>query len=417
MTPDALRDRIRDTALALGFDAFGVTQARLGQEARARLADFLAAGHHGEMGWLAQRTDQRGDPRALWPDARSVIAVGLSYAPGEDPRHIQQQRDRGGISVYARNRDYHDVMKGMLKHLAQAVVKLGKTSGVAGAPEVKVFVDTAPVMEKPLAALAQLGWQGKHTNLVSRDHGSWLRQLYGVPGGLPDRRLPGALPARCHPLHLLPDDRACRPDPGRVPQADGQPDLRLRRLPRGLSLEPVRIAGTARQAAGARRPGRTGARRTRRPRRCRLPDAVFRLADQAHRPRPVRAQRRHRDRQFRRPIPGAGGGQALGRPRPGARRGRRLGLRATVAAALMRAMVKRSLALSGHRTSVALEPEFWAALDRIAAGRGQSLIALVESVDSRRDPARGLASALRVLALLESTPVKIDATPAPFTGR
>jgi epoxyqueuosine reductase len=174
MTPDALRDRIRDTALALGFDAFGVTQARLGQEARARLADFLAAGHHGEMGWLAQRTDQRGDPRALWPDARSVIAVGLSYAPGEDPRHIQQQRDRGGISVYARNRDYHDVMKGMLKHLAQAVVKLGKTSGVAGAPEVKVFVDTAPVMEKPLAALAQLGWQGKHTTLVSRDHGSWL---------------------------------------------------------------------------------------------------------------------------------------------------------------------------------------------------------------------------------------------------
>ena len=165
----ALHDRIRDRALSLGFDAFGVTAAELGPEARLRLLDFLADGLHGEMGWLAERTEQRSQPRSLWPEARSVIALGLSYAPPGDPLAIQQYPDRGGISVYARHRDYHDVMKGMLKHLAQFVVSQSDTTA-----EVKVFVDTAPVMEKPLAARAGLGWQGKHTNLVSRDHGSWL---------------------------------------------------------------------------------------------------------------------------------------------------------------------------------------------------------------------------------------------------
>ena len=167
--PD-LVGQIREHALALGFDAFGICDAELGPEARTRLADFLAAGHHGEMGWLAQRTEQRSHPQALWAEARSVIALGLSYAPDGDPLEIQSRPDRGGISVYARHRDYHDVMKGKLKHLAQFVVK----AGAAAMPEVKVFVDTAPVMEKPLAARAGLGWQGKHTNLISRDHGSWL---------------------------------------------------------------------------------------------------------------------------------------------------------------------------------------------------------------------------------------------------
>jgi epoxyqueuosine reductase len=158
---------IRDKALALGFDAVGFCRADLGPEARTRLADFLAAGQHGDMGWLADRAEQRADPRALWPEARSVIALGLSYAPDDDPLAALHRRDRGAISVYARNRDYHDVVKGMLKHLAQFVVaRFG--------PAVKVFVDTAPVMEKPLAARAGLGWQGKHTNLVSRRHGSWL---------------------------------------------------------------------------------------------------------------------------------------------------------------------------------------------------------------------------------------------------
>ncbi|WP_323992256.1 tRNA epoxyqueuosine(34) reductase QueG [Nguyenibacter sp. L1] len=192
----ALRDAIRDKALALGFDAVGFCDAALGDDARARLADFLAAGHHGAMGWLAERTEQRGDPRALWPEARSVIALGLSYAPGGDPLATTRLPDRGNLSVYARHRDYHDVVKGMLKHLAQFVVAEGarmsaaegarmiaaegarrsaaQGAGAGAAPGVKVFVDTAPVMEKPLAERAGLGWQGKHTNLVSRRHGSWL---------------------------------------------------------------------------------------------------------------------------------------------------------------------------------------------------------------------------------------------------
>ncbi len=158
---------IRDRALALGFDAVGFCRAELGAEARRRLADFLAAGQHGDMGWLASRSNARGDPRTLWPEARSVIALGLSYAPAGDPLAALAMPDRGSISVYARNRDYHDVVRGMLKHLAQFMVaRFG--------PRVKVFVDTAPVMEKPLAQRAGVGWQGKHTNLVSRAHGSWL---------------------------------------------------------------------------------------------------------------------------------------------------------------------------------------------------------------------------------------------------
>ncbi len=158
---------IRDRALALGFDAVGFCRAELGAEARERLSDFLAAGQHGDMGWLASRANARSDPQTLWPDARSVIVLGLSYAPDDDPLATLALPDRGTISVYARHRDYHDVVKGMLKHLAQFIVsRFG--------PEVKVFVDTAPVMEKPLAEQAGVGWQGKHTNLVSRTHGSWL---------------------------------------------------------------------------------------------------------------------------------------------------------------------------------------------------------------------------------------------------
>ncbi len=158
---------IRDRALALGFDAVGFCDAALGPEARSRLIDFLAAGQHGDMGWLAARTEQRSQPTVLWPEARSVIALGLSYAPADDPLATLGQSDRGNISVYARNRDYHDVVKGRLKTLAQFVV-------ARFAQGVKVFVDTAPVMEKPLAQRAGLGWQGKHSNLVSRRHGSWL---------------------------------------------------------------------------------------------------------------------------------------------------------------------------------------------------------------------------------------------------
>ncbi len=165
--PDATADAIRTKALALGFDAIGFAPAALGPEARVRLAAFLAAGQHGDMGWLADRADQRAHPQSLWPEAQTVVALGLSYAPGFDALETLARPDRGTISVYARNRDYHDVLKGKLKHLAQFMV-----SRFGGG--VKIFTDTAPVMEKPLAQAAGLGWQGKHTNLVSRTHGSWL---------------------------------------------------------------------------------------------------------------------------------------------------------------------------------------------------------------------------------------------------
>ncbi len=165
--PSPAKAAIRARAMALGFDAVGFAPASLGPEARERLGAFIAAGQHGDMGWLAERTEQRSHPRALWAEARSVVALGVSYAPAGDPLAATRQPGCGAIAAYALGRDYHDVVKGMLKHLAQFI------AGRFG-PAVKVFVDTAPVMEKPLAAAAGLGWQGKHTNLVSRAHGSWL---------------------------------------------------------------------------------------------------------------------------------------------------------------------------------------------------------------------------------------------------
>jgi len=158
---------IRAEAERLGFDAVGFTRATLPAEARARLEAFLAAGRHGTMRWLAERAAQRAHPRALWPEAVSVIALGMSYAPDRDPLETLTRRSVGTISVYARGRDYHDVVKGRLKQLGRFIhARFGAA--------LKVFVDTAPVMEKPLAAQAGIGWQGKHTNLVSRRHGSWL---------------------------------------------------------------------------------------------------------------------------------------------------------------------------------------------------------------------------------------------------
>ncbi len=168
MAAARLEDFIRTRALALGFDAVGFAPASLGEIARQRLAEFLAAGRHGEMDWLERRADERAHPRLLWPDSVSVISLGLSYAPASDPLAILGRPDRGAISVYAQGRDYHQVIKGMLKQLAGAIVARARPAAV------KVFVDTAPVMEKPLAESAGLGWQGKHTNLVSRSHGSWL---------------------------------------------------------------------------------------------------------------------------------------------------------------------------------------------------------------------------------------------------
>ena len=160
---------IRDRALSLGFDAVGFAPAALGAAVRADLAGFVARGYHGDMGWLAEpgRLARRGDPKTLWPGARSVVALGLDYGPAGDPLGLLSAPERGSISVYARGRDYHDVLKKKLK-------ALGRWMAESLDCEVKVFVDTAPVMEKPLAQRAGLGWQGKHTNLVSRDFGSWL---------------------------------------------------------------------------------------------------------------------------------------------------------------------------------------------------------------------------------------------------
>jgi epoxyqueuosine reductase len=164
---EGIREAIRERALALGFDVVGFAEARLGAAARADLQEFLARGYHGDMGWLAARTQERSNPRDLWPEAKCVVVVGLNYAPEGDPLALRERPERGAISVYAQGRDYHDTVKRRLKALARWIA-----AEWPGA--LKLFVDTAPVMEKPLAARAGLGWQGKHTNLVSRRFGSWL---------------------------------------------------------------------------------------------------------------------------------------------------------------------------------------------------------------------------------------------------
>jgi epoxyqueuosine reductase len=162
-----LRESLTQQALSLGFDCAGVTDPAAIAEAASHFRDFLDSGSHGDMDWLAANPERRADPRGLWPDVRSVIMLGVNYGPDEDPLAVLEQRTRGAISVYARGDDYHDLIKKRLKELARWLVA---TSG----GEVKVFVDTAAVMEKPLAQAAGLGWQGKHTNLVSREFGSWL---------------------------------------------------------------------------------------------------------------------------------------------------------------------------------------------------------------------------------------------------
>ncbi len=169
--PTAIREAIRGQALAMGFDAVGFTAARLAAAARADLGEYLARGYHGDMGWLAQTAVRRGDPQALWPEAKSVVVLGLNYAPDDDPLAAAADAERGAISVYARGRDYHETLKKRLKALARWIGARWPDELSGG---VKVFVDTAPVMEKPLAREAGLGWQGKHTNLVSREFGSWL---------------------------------------------------------------------------------------------------------------------------------------------------------------------------------------------------------------------------------------------------
>jgi epoxyqueuosine reductase len=167
LSPSDLKTTLADEARALGFDCAGVTDPDAIADAAKHFRAFIHSGGHGDMDWLAANPERRVDPRVLWPDVRSVIMLGVNYGPDENPLAILEQRTSGAISVYAQGDDYHDLIKKRLKALARW---LAATSGA----EVKVFVDTAAVMEKPLAQAAGLGWQGKHTNLVSREFGSWL---------------------------------------------------------------------------------------------------------------------------------------------------------------------------------------------------------------------------------------------------
>ena len=162
-----LKAFLLEAASEEGFDIVKITQPGAIPLAAQRLRQFLAEGQHGTMGWLQEKAERRGDPAVLWPQARSIVMLGLSYAPQDDPLAALAKKSSGNISVYARNRDYHELIKGRLKQIATRFA--ARTKG-----EVKVFVDTAPVMEKPLAEAAGIGWQGKHTNLVSRQFGSWL---------------------------------------------------------------------------------------------------------------------------------------------------------------------------------------------------------------------------------------------------
>jgi epoxyqueuosine reductase len=165
--PIVIKDALAEQARARGFDAVGVTRPDAVPEAKARLERFLAEGAHGDMVWLETTAARRASPLTLWADVRSVIMLGMNYGPDEDPLAVLRERTRAAISVYAKGDDYHDLIKARLKDLARWLI-----ANAGG--DVKVFVDTAAVMEKPLAASAGLGWQGKHTNMVSRQFGSWL---------------------------------------------------------------------------------------------------------------------------------------------------------------------------------------------------------------------------------------------------
>jgi epoxyqueuosine reductase len=214
LSGDALKGAIRKRALAEGFVSLGVTSPDAIAPAAGRLDAWLAAGFHGGMGWMARRAAERGSPRGLWPDVRSVLVLGFNYGPDSDPLASLDLKDRATISVYARNRDYHDLIKGKLKTVAREILRLG-------GGELKVFVDTAPVMEKTLAAAAGLGWQGKHTVLISREAGNWLflgaiyTTLYLPPDSAePDhcgscRRCMTACPTAAFPAPYLLDSRRC----------------------------------------------------------------------------------------------------------------------------------------------------------------------------------------------------------------
>ena len=169
----SLKHDLATEAARLGFAACGIAPAGEDPLAAARLEQWLGEGQHGDMEWMEARAHHRRSPKGLWPETRSVVALGMSYAPAHDPLALEGQGERARISVYAQGKDYHDLVKKALKSLARWLVAETARRGL-GEQQVKVFVDTAPVMEKPLGQAAGIGWQGKHTNLVSRVHGSWL---------------------------------------------------------------------------------------------------------------------------------------------------------------------------------------------------------------------------------------------------
>jgi len=167
LSTDPIRDAVISKALDLGFDMAGIAAPQSVTEAAVRFREFVGRGWHGDMDWLAEKASRRTDPEILWPQAKSILVVGMNYGSGSDPLEIIGQSENGAISVYAQGRDYHLVLKKRLKQLGRWIVDQFDC-------DIKVFVDTAPVLEKPLASAAGLGWQGKHTNLVSREFGSWL---------------------------------------------------------------------------------------------------------------------------------------------------------------------------------------------------------------------------------------------------
>lgn len=211
---DNPKSAILAKALEEGFCVAGVAPAAMGAREQQRLMEFVAQGQHGEMAWMADKLDRRRSPKDLWPEVRSVLVLGTNYGPEEDPMDLLEQPDLANISCYARNRDYHDLIKKRLKRVARWMVE--RFGG-----DVKVFVDTAPVMEKPLAAMAGIGWQGKHSNLVSRDFGSWLflGEIYTTLALSPDaverdhcggcRRCLDICPTNAFPAPYTLDARRC----------------------------------------------------------------------------------------------------------------------------------------------------------------------------------------------------------------
>jgi len=306
-----LRQALLEEARQAGFDAVAVTTPDAIPLAAERLRAFVAQGLHGSMAWMEETLARRSDPRALWPEVRSIVVMAMNYGPDGDPRALRDEPDRGVISVHARNRDYHEVMKGRLKGIA------GRIASSYGG-DVKVFVDTAPVMEKPLAEAAGLGWQGKHSNLVSREFGSWLflGSIFTTEEIDPDRPQEDRCGSCRACLDACPTGHSCPPtasmrgaafptsrsrtrdDPAGVPRGDRQPHLWLRRL-----LAACPWNKFARAASEAKLQARDELREPLLADLLGLDDAAFRslffrLAGQAHRPRPLPAQRARRGRQF-----------------------------------------------------------------------------------------------------------------------